>query len=59
MGGRAFSHPVPRHWNSLPLHIHQLDSVTQFKTAVKMHLLKLVYLQSLLCLCDCQDMFYV
>ncbi|KAF7644333.1 hypothetical protein LDENG_00224020 [Lucifuga dentata] len=27
MGGRAFFHTVPRLWNSLPLHIRQLNTI--------------------------------
>ncbi|KAF7649750.1 hypothetical protein LDENG_00136690, partial [Lucifuga dentata] len=40
---RAFSCSAPRLWNSLPLHIHQLDSITQFKSQIKTHLFKLAY----------------
>ncbi|KAF7646390.1 hypothetical protein LDENG_00188450, partial [Lucifuga dentata] len=43
MGARAFSCSAPRLWNSLPLHIHQLDSITQFKSQIKTHLFKLAY----------------
>ncbi|KAF7652304.1 hypothetical protein LDENG_00098620, partial [Lucifuga dentata] len=43
MGARAFSCSAPRLWNSLPPHIHQLDSITHFKSQIKTHLFKLVY----------------
>ncbi|KAF7641542.1 hypothetical protein LDENG_00278210 [Lucifuga dentata] len=43
MGVRAFSCSAPRLWNSLPLHIHQLDSIMQFKSQIKTHLFKLAY----------------
>ncbi|KAF7655728.1 hypothetical protein LDENG_00051610, partial [Lucifuga dentata] len=43
MGARAFSCSAPRLWNSLPLHIHQLDSITQVKSQIKTHLFKLAY----------------
>ncbi|KAF7642335.1 hypothetical protein LDENG_00259820 [Lucifuga dentata] len=43
MGARAFSCSAPRLWNSLPLHIRQLDSITHFKSQIKTHLFKLAY----------------
>ncbi|KAF7640974.1 hypothetical protein LDENG_00002140, partial [Lucifuga dentata] len=43
MGARAFSCSAPRLWNSLPLHIRQLDSITQFKSQIKTRLFKLAY----------------
>ncbi|KAF7652861.1 hypothetical protein LDENG_00091350, partial [Lucifuga dentata] len=43
MGARAFSCSVPRLWNFLPLHIRQLDSITHFKSQIKIHLFKLAY----------------
>ncbi|KAF7644839.1 hypothetical protein LDENG_00214900, partial [Lucifuga dentata] len=43
MGARAFSCSAPRLWNSLPLHIRQLDSITQFRSQIKTHLFKLAY----------------
>ncbi|KAF7663890.1 hypothetical protein LDENG_00195450 [Lucifuga dentata] len=43
LGARAFSCSAPRLWNSLPLHIRQLDSITQFKSQIKTHLFKLAY----------------
>ncbi|KAF7648703.1 hypothetical protein LDENG_00152100, partial [Lucifuga dentata] len=34
---------APRLWNSLPQHIRQLDSITQFKSQIKTHLFTLAY----------------
>ncbi|KAF7650849.1 hypothetical protein LDENG_00119400, partial [Lucifuga dentata] len=43
LGSKAFSCSAPRLWNSLPLHIHQLDSITQFKSQIKTYLFKLAW----------------
>ena len=43
MGARAFSCSAPRHWNSLPPHIRQSDTITTFKSRLKTHLFKLAY----------------
>lgn len=48
MGAKAFSHAAPKLWNSLPIHIRQLDSVNIFKSQLKTYLFKSAYsLQSL------------
>ena len=37
-GDRAFSVYGPRHWNKLPKHIRESDSVDSFKSSLKTHL---------------------
>lgn len=43
MGAKAFYDAALKIWYSLLLHIHILDSITEFKTALETHLLKLAY----------------
>lgn len=43
MGSRAFSRSAPRLWNSLPLHLKNLDSFPHFKTGLKTFLFKQAY----------------
>ncbi len=42
-GGRAFSCAAPKLWNSLPLHIRQLDSISHFKVQIKMYLFRIAF----------------
>uniref|UniRef100_A0A3B1KDD6 Reverse transcriptase domain-containing protein n=1 Tax=Astyanax mexicanus TaxID=7994 RepID=A0A3B1KDD6_ASTMX len=43
MGNRAFSRSAPQLWNSLPPHIRQINSLSQFKSTLKTHLFKIAY----------------
>ncbi len=42
-GGRAFSCVAPKLWNSLPLNIRQLDSISHFKVKIKTHLFRIAF----------------
>ncbi len=42
-GGRAFSCAALKLWNSLPLHIRQLDSISHFKAQIKMYLFRIAF----------------
>jgi len=42
-GGRAFSCVAPRLWNTLPLHIRQLDSISQFRVQIKTYLFRIAF----------------
>jgi hypothetical protein len=44
-GDRAFTVAAPILWNSLPVHIRLLETVSQFKRLLKTHLFKLAYPQ--------------
>lgn len=41
MTGRAFSYGML--WNALPLHIHQLDSISHFKAQIKIYLFRVAF----------------
>ena len=43
-GDRAFSRAAPRLWNKLPSHVKSCSSLTQFKKALKTHLMSSAYL---------------
>lgn len=43
-GDRAFSIAAPKLWNSLPLHLRQIESINLFKSQIKTHLFKDAFL---------------
>ena len=47
---RTFCYVAPRMWNELPRKIREINSVSQFKKALKTHLLKYMLLLFMLCI---------
>ena len=43
LGARSFSAATPTLWNSLPMHIHDIESLGAFKRLVKTYLFRLSF----------------
>ncbi len=53
-GGRTFSRASPMLWNCLPVNLRLCNSLEQFKTRVKTHLVQgVVMLVIYICICSC------
>ena len=45
-GDRAFTYAAPKLWNTLPLQIRSIDTLDNFKTAIKTFLFQTAYSRS-------------